>query len=90
MLIVDSSIVQKIPETKAKIFKIQSSEIAEKIFGAKIYGDLIILGALTGLTKAVSKELMIKAIRETISVKTIKMNLNAFEKGLTLAAQMLS
>jgi Pyruvate/2-oxoacid:ferredoxin oxidoreductase gamma subunit len=45
------------------------------------------LGALTGLTKAVSKESMIKAIRETISVKAIKMSLNSFEKGLTLAGR---
>lgn len=90
VLIVDSSMVQKIPETKAKIFKIQASEIAEKTFGAKIYGNMVMLGALTGLTKAVSKESVIKAIKETVSVKTVKTNLNAFEKGLTLAAQMLS
>jgi len=90
VLLVDSSMVQKIPETKAKFFKIQASEIAEKTFGAKIYANMIMLGALTGLTKAVSKESMIKAIKETISAKTIKTNLNAFEKGLTLAAKLLS
>ncbi|MDH5459850.1 MAG: 2-oxoacid:acceptor oxidoreductase family protein, partial [Candidatus Bathyarchaeota archaeon] len=90
VLIVDSSMVQKIPETKANFFKIQASEIAEKTFGAKIYGNMVMLGALTGLTKAVSKESVIKAIKETVSVKTVKTNLNAFEKGLTLVAEMLS
>jgi len=90
VLIVDSSMVQKIPKTKARLFKIKASETAEKRFGAKIYANMIMLGALTGLTKTVSKESMTKAIRETVSVKTIKMNVSAFEKGLTLAAEMLS
>lgn len=48
------------------------------------------LGVLTGLTKTVSKELIIKAIKETISAKTMKTNLNAFEKGLTFDAKLLS
>lgn len=84
--------VEKIPETETqiRIFRIPASETAEKTFRAKIYATMIMLGVLTGLTKTVSKESMIKAIKETISVKTMKMNLNAFERGLTLAAQMLS
>lgn len=90
IFIVDSSMVQKIPKTKAELFEIQASETAETTFGAKVYANMIMLGALTGLTKAVGKESMIKAIRETVSAKTIKRNLNAFEKGLTLAAEMLS
>jgi len=81
--------VEKIPKTKAKLFEIQASETAETAFGAK-FMTLVMLGILTGLTKAVGKESMIKAIRETVSAKTIKTNLNAFEKGSTLAAEMLS
>ena len=90
VLIIDSSMVKKIPETKAKIFKIPATETAEKTFGIKICANMIMLGALTNLTKIVSKEAMIKVIEETVSVKTIKTNLNAFKKGLTLAAGMLS
>lgn len=78
--------VEKIPEaeTQIRIFRIPASETAEKTSGAKIYATMIMLRALMDLTKAVSKESMIKAIRETISVTTIKMNLNAFEKRFNI------
>jgi len=84
ILLVDSSTVKKVPETKARIFKIPVTEIAEKMFGAKIYVNMIMLGALTNITKIANEKSFTKAIKETVSTEVININLRAYKKGLTL------
>jgi len=84
ILLVDSNTVKKIPETKARIFKIPATEIAEKMFKAKIYANMIMLGALTNITKIVNEKSFTRAIKETVSTEAININLRAYKKGLTL------
>jgi 2-oxoglutarate ferredoxin oxidoreductase subunit gamma len=84
ILLVDSSIAKKVPETKARIFKIPATEIAEKIFKAKIYVNMIMLGALTNITKIANEKSFTRAIEETVSTEAINVNLRAYRKGLTL------
>ena len=86
ILLVDSSTVKKIPETKARIFKIPATEIAEKMFKAKIYANMIMLGALTSITKVTNEKSFTRTIRETVSKEIVNTNLNAYRKGLTLTA----
>jgi 2-oxoglutarate ferredoxin oxidoreductase subunit gamma len=83
-LIVDSNTVTSIPEVKAGIFKVPATRTAEATFGAKIYANMIMLGALTKITKMVSEKAFVKAIKATVSAKTVEMNIHAYEKGLTL------
>ncbi len=89
VLIVDSSMVQKIPETIARSFKIKASETAEKTLGAKIHANMVMLGALIKITKIVSMKALAKAIKETVSAKTVELNLHAYNEGLALAAQSI-
>jgi len=84
VLILDSSNVDRIPETKVKMFKLLATETAKKTFGESIYANMITLGALTKITKIVTEESMKKAIRESVPERTAEANLNAFEKGLQL------
>jgi 2-oxoglutarate ferredoxin oxidoreductase subunit gamma len=84
ILLVDSSTVKKIPKTKARIFKIPATEIAEKMFKAKIYVNIIMIGALTNITKIVNEKSLTRAIKETVSTEAININLRAYKKGLTL------
>jgi 2-oxoglutarate ferredoxin oxidoreductase subunit gamma len=84
VLIVDSSNVQRIPETKVKTFKMPVTETTRKIFGENTYANMVMLGALTKITKIASKEALEKAIRESVPEKTIEVNINAFKKGLEL------
>jgi 2-oxoglutarate ferredoxin oxidoreductase subunit gamma len=83
-LIVDSDNVKNIPEAKARIYKLQATKTAEATFGDKIYANMIMLGALTKITKIVSKKAFAKAIRNTVPAKTVKIDVLAYEKGLTL------
>jgi 2-oxoglutarate ferredoxin oxidoreductase subunit gamma len=84
ILLVDSSIAKKVPETKARIFKIPATEIAEKIFKAKICVNMIMLGALTNITKIANEKSFTRAIKETVSTEAINVNLRAYRKGLAL------
>jgi 2-oxoglutarate ferredoxin oxidoreductase subunit gamma len=84
VLIVDNA-VEKVPETKAKVFKVPAIETAKKIFKDSLFANMVILGALTKITKIVSEEFMEKSIRDSVSEKTIEININAFNKGLQLA-----
>jgi 2-oxoglutarate ferredoxin oxidoreductase subunit gamma len=83
-LIVDSGNVKNIPEAKARIYKVPATKTAEATFGDKIYANMIMLGALTKITKIVSEKAFEKAIIDTVPAKTVKINVRAYEEGLTL------
>jgi 2-oxoglutarate ferredoxin oxidoreductase subunit gamma len=83
-LIVDSDIVKNIPEAKARICKVPATKTAEATFGEKIYANMIMLGALTKITKIVNEKAFAKAIRDTVPAKTVKIDVRAYEEGLTL------
>lgn len=84
ILIVDSTNVNSIPETKATTFKIPITETAKKAFRETIYANMVMLGALAKTTGVVSSDALEKTIRENVSEKTIETNVNAFKKGLEL------
>jgi 2-oxoglutarate ferredoxin oxidoreductase subunit gamma len=84
VLIVDSSYVKKIPETNAKIFKIPATEHAEKAFGNRIYANMLMLGALTKVTRIVSEKAMKKAIQNTVAKNITNINVEAYKKGKEL------
>jgi len=83
-LIVDSTYVTTMPETKAKVYKIPITETAKKTFGEAMYANMVMLGAFMKITSLVSPQAMEKTIRENVSAKTIENNVNAFNKGLQL------
>jgi len=84
LLIVDSTNVQEIPETKAKVYKVPITETCKKMFGEATYANMMMLGVLTKLTKLVSDETLKKVIEEVVPAKTLSANLKAFEKGQEL------
>lgn len=84
ILIVDSTNVNSIPETKATTFKIPITETAKKAFRETIYANMVMLGALAKTTGVVNSDALEKTIRENVSEKTIETNVNAFKKGLEL------
>jgi 2-oxoglutarate ferredoxin oxidoreductase subunit gamma len=84
ILIVDASNTSKVPTKGAKVFQVSATEMAKKMFGEKMYANMIMLGALTKITCIVSRKSMEKAIADSISERTVKTNLNAYKKGLEL------
>ena len=81
LLLIDSTNVKEIPKIKANVHKIPATEVSEKDFGKKIYANMIMLGALTKITEILSRDAIERAIKDTISEKTISANVQAFKKG---------
>jgi len=83
-LLVDKDLVNHIPEIKAKVYNLPTTKVAETQLRSKMYANVVMLGALTEITKIVSKEAMKKAITTIVRADTIKPNLCAFEEGINL------
>jgi len=83
-LIVDNTNVHEIPETKATVFKVPATEVAQETFGESLYANIVMLGALTKLTNIVSVKALEKAIKESVPPKTVETNIKAYKKGLQL------
>jgi 2-oxoglutarate ferredoxin oxidoreductase subunit gamma len=83
-LLVDRELVPDISEVKAKVFAFSTTQIAEKVLHSKMYANVIMLGALTQITRVTSDEAMKQAIRDSVRANTVKVNLVAFEQGLRL------
>lgn len=86
-LIVDSSNVTSVPETKALIYRLPITETAKKELGKGFYANMVMLGALTGITGVVTSESVEKAIRESLAEKHTEINVKAFREGLRLRQQ---
>jgi len=86
LLIIDSSLVKKVPQVKAKVYEVPAAELSEKAFGYKTYANIIMLGALTKITRLVSQSSMEKAVKDTVAEKTAAANLQAYKKGTELIA----
>jgi 2-oxoglutarate ferredoxin oxidoreductase subunit gamma len=85
VLIIDTTNVAKIPDTKANVHKIPITETAKKQLGETIYANMIMLGAFTNITKLVTVQSMEKTIAQNVSKKTVEANVNAFRTGLKLS-----
>lgn len=84
ILIVDSTNVTALPETKATVYRIAITETAKEYFGESMYANMVMLGAFTKITNLVSGKAMEEAIKKSVSEKTVETNTNAFRKGLQL------
>jgi 2-oxoglutarate ferredoxin oxidoreductase subunit gamma len=83
-LIVDGTSVSSMPETKASVHKLPLTETAKKAFGEAMYANMVMLGALTKITRLVSEHSMEKTIGESVPPRTVENNVGAFRKGLQL------
>lgn len=57
--------------------------------GSLISANLVALGALVALSRAVSKESLDKAVRARVKKETVEINLKALEAGMQLAKHAL-
>ena len=83
-LIIDSSNVTTMPESKARVYRFPITETAKKTFGEAMYANMVMLGAFMKITKLITIQSMEKTIRENVSAKTVETNINAFRRGLQL------
>jgi 2-oxoglutarate ferredoxin oxidoreductase subunit gamma len=85
-LIVDSSSVTDVPETKAKIYRLPITKTAKEL-GKGFHANMVMLGALTGIMGIVTSESTEKAISESLAETQFEMNVKAFREGRRLGLQ---
>lgn len=90
LLLIDSTTIKSVPKIKARIFKLPATETSEKVFGQKLYANVIMLGALTKITNIVSEKALEKAIIDTIPEKAVAINIEAYKKGEDLIGRTSS
>jgi len=90
LLLIDSTTVKSVPKIEARIFKLPATETSEKVFGQKLYANVIMLGALTKITNIVSEKALENAIRDTIPEKAVAINTQAYKKGEDLIGRTSS
>ena len=85
VLIVDSTFVKDIPETKAKVYSLPISQLAKEKTGKELVANIVAVGAIVGITKLVSREALEEAVMNHIPKGTEKLNRQALEIGLEAA-----
>lgn len=83
-MIVDSSLVWEIPEIAAKVIPLDITRVAKEELGKEMVANIIAIGALVGLTEAVSVEALQAAVLARVPKGTEKLNLQALEIGFNM------
>jgi 2-oxoglutarate ferredoxin oxidoreductase subunit gamma len=84
IIITDSNYVKRLPEGKFRVYAFPITEIAEEKIGRKIVANIIALGAIERLSRVVSPEAIINAIRARVPKGTEETNITAFKYGQEL------
>ena len=86
LIVVDSTQVSRIPTHRALVVPI--SRIAEEATGRRITASIVALGLVCGLTGAVSRQALEKAVRERVPSGTEEINLKALAAGIATAEHL--
>jgi len=89
ILLLDPDMVPKRKEVKdINIYEVPATRIAEEL-GKRIMANVVMLGALTAVTRIVKAEAMREAILRNVPKGTEKLNIAAFERGLEYGKALL-
>lgn len=79
-LIVDSSRVDKVPETSGELFEVPAGRIAEDLGTSKI-ANIVLLGSLGGVSEEIEISGLKKTVQEEFAEKYTEMNLEGLDRG---------
>ena len=74
-----------VKEHNIKLYKAPATRTADEKIGLKIAANIVMIGAITRITKVVSEDAARKAVAESVPPKFKDKNLAAFEAGAALA-----
>ena len=84
----DDDLVKLKSGKKINYFPIRATKLAEDL-GARIVANVVMLGFLIAISKAVAVEAMRKALPESVPSRFIDLNIEAFEKGYEYGLEQL-
>lgn len=84
VLIIDSKLTNKVPESKYEIYNIPATETAAKL-GNTIVANMVVLGFFQEITKLISMDELTKVVSRTVPEKFRVINIKAIEEGIKIA-----
>ncbi len=90
VVIADTTLIKKAPQNLTRLYAIEATAIAEKEFGSAMYANILLLGALSSLTKVVALEALEKSLEGNVPAKTMEKNLAALKKGYEMGLALRS
>ena len=84
-LLVDSTFVRELSETKAKMVSLPITKVAKEELGRDMFANIIALGAIVGLTGTVSRASLEAAVLDRVPKGTEDKNRKALDIGFQLA-----
>ncbi len=89
ILIANSNEMAAIPAQKAQVYLLPLTQLAPPQADGKIFGNIVALGALAGLTDIVSEAALRKAVLNRVPKGTEDRNIEALEMGLKAGRKVL-
>lgn len=89
VLLVDSELVEHVPEGIKHIYRIPMTEIAKKETGKAITANVVALGAISVLSHGAGEDAVRTAVLNRFPPKLHDINLKAFEAGASAARALL-
>jgi 2-oxoglutarate ferredoxin oxidoreductase subunit gamma len=86
-LIVDTTYVKELPAGVKNILQLPITALAKDNLGKALFANIIALGAIVALTKAVSMEALTAAVMHRVPKGTEELNKKALELGVSLIQQ---
>lgn len=83
-VIVDSTLVEKIPERLKHVYRVDATKIAEEEFGRALFANIIMLGAFSAITGIVERASLEKSLEENVPAKTLETNRRALARGYAI------
>ena len=81
IIILDSSFIKNLPKGDYRVYQYPITHLAEEKIGKKIVANIIALGIIERLSKIISEEAIIQAIRARVPKGTEDLNIKAFKLG---------
>jgi 2-oxoglutarate ferredoxin oxidoreductase subunit gamma len=81
IILVDSSYVNKVPPGDYTVHSLDITRFAEEKIGKRIVANIMALGAIERLSKVISEDALINAIRARVPKGTEEANILAFKHG---------
>jgi len=85
IVVIDASIVHDVSAVRAKVFTVEATRIAEAEFKSRMYANMVMLGAVTKITKLVTAAAVETAIRDMFKGEAGEKNVAAFKAGLKMS-----
>lgn len=88
-LLVDEDLVKEVPDGgRVSLYRIPSMRVAAEELKRRIVANMVMLGALVGVTSVISEEALEAAVKESVPQGTEELNVKALEWGLSLAREI--